>query len=147
MDASWLDKLNDKQRQAATRDLAAPLLIIAGAGTGKTATLPPRVAHLIAHQKFDPARILLLTFTRRAASEMLHRVESILSNPAIKSPHAALSRLWGGTFHAVASRLLRLHSQSLGLSESFTVIDRSDAEDLVNDVRGDLGFDKGEVRF
>src|SRR5438477_2175738 len=137
MDASWLEKLNDQQRVAATFS-DSPLLIIAGAGTGKTNTLAHRVAHLIS-RGVDPSRILLLTFTRRAAAEMLKRVETILSsNSALSPQHSAISRLWGGTFHAVATRLLRLHAKSLGLGHgggAFTLIDRADAEDLMNILR------------
>jgi DNA helicase II / ATP-dependent DNA helicase PcrA len=144
MDASNLASLNDRQRAAATfAGDGGALLIIAGAGTGKTNTLAHRVAHLI-RTGTDPSRILLLTFTRRAAAEMIKRVESILDRTPEKS---LLTRVWGGTFHAVANRLLRVHSKSLGLGESFTVIDRSDAEDLLNVVRSELGFDKGDVRF
>jgi DNA helicase-2/ATP-dependent DNA helicase PcrA len=139
MDANSLKKLNDQQRAATTAG-DQPLLIIAGAGTGKTNTLAHRVAWLIS-QGTDPARILLLTFTRRAAQEMLKRVEAILS----KSPQ--LSRLWSGTFHSIANRVLRMHAQSLGLGDSFTVIDRSDAEDLMHEVRSELGLDKTDVRF
>src|SRR5688572_17511207 len=147
MDAAWLDKLNAQQRAAATHPADKPLLIIAGAGTGKTNTLAHRVAHLIASGT-DPGRILLLTFTRRAAAEMTRRVENILAARDRKSPASAISsRMWGGTFHATGNRLLRMHRESLGLGENFTVIDRSDAEDLLNDVRSELGLDKGEVRF
>jgi DNA helicase-2/ATP-dependent DNA helicase PcrA len=147
MDASRLDKLNEQQRAAATAD-DRPLLIIAGAGTGKTNTLAHRVAWLIS-QGVDPSRILLLTFTRRAAHEMLRRVESILpkSPGSSKTASAHLSRLWGGTFHSIANRLLRLFAPSIGLGESFTVIDRSDAEDLLHEVRSEMGFDRGDVRF
>ncbi|MGB7158591.1 MAG: ATP-dependent helicase [Tepidisphaeraceae bacterium] len=148
MDAGRLDSLNEQQRAAATFG-DDPLLIIAGAGTGKTNTLAHRVAHLIA-TGVNPGRILLLTFTRRAAAEMTKRVQTILA-ASTKSrgaaPATVASRIWGGTFHAIANRILRLHSQPLGLGEAFTVIDRSDAEDLLNDVRSELGFDKGEVRF
>ncbi len=147
MDASWLDKLNPQQRAAATHPNDRPLLIIAGAGTGKTSTLAHRVAHLIS-TGVDPGRILLLTFTRRAAAEMTRRVESILAMRDSRAPASAIAgRIWGGTFHAMGNRLLRLHSQALGLGENFTVIDRSDAEDLLNDVRSELNFDKGDVRF
>jgi DNA helicase II / ATP-dependent DNA helicase PcrA len=147
MDATLFDKLNDQQRTAACASNGSPLLIIAGAGTGKTNTLAHRVAHLI-ETGISPARILLLTFTRRASAEMIKRVEGILNARATRgTQHAALSRLWAGTFHAIANRLLRLHAQSLGFNEAFTVLDRSDAEDLMNDVRSELGFDKGEVRF
>src|SRR5436190_5778474 len=141
MDASTQNKLNDQQRAAATAPLEQPLLIIAGAGTGKTNTLAHRVAHLIASGT-DPCRILLLTFTRRAAAEMLRRVQTILPPSS-----ATATRVWSGTFHAISNRLLRLHSKSIGLAESFTVIDRSDAEDLLSDVRSELQLDKREVRF
>src|SRR2546423_634303 len=140
MEASSFEKLNEEQRAAATFG-DGPLLIIAGAGTGKTNTLAHRVAHLIS-RGVNPGKILLLTFTRRAASEMLKRVELILG-----SSHASIQKIWGGTFHAMANRLLRLHSRSLGLGDAFTVIDRSDAEDLMNDVRSELDLDRGEVRF
>lgn len=148
MDANFLKSLNDPQRVAATFG-KGPLLIVAGAGTGKTNTLAHRVAHLIASGT-NPARILLLTFTRRASSEMLKRVETILaiaSKDSHLNPGAIASRVWGGTFHAVANRLLRLHAAAVGLGENFTVIDRSDAEDLLNEVRSELGLDRGEVRF
>src|SRR6476620_10142123 len=147
MDAktSWLDKLNPQQRAAATAARDVPLLIIAGAGTGKTNTLAHRVAHLIANGT-DPSRILLLTFTRRASAEMLKRVENILCSRGLNQK-SLLSRVWGGTFHAVANRLLRAHAKSIGLGDAFTVIDRSDAEDLLNVVRSELALDKGNVRF
>src|SRR5438477_12247049 len=109
MDASWLEKLNDQQRVAATFS-DEPLLIIAGAGTGKTNTLAHRVACLIA-RGVNPSRILLLTFTRRAAAEMTKRVQTILSPRLNPEPRTlSPSRIWGGTFHAVANRLLRLHA-------------------------------------
>lgn len=142
MDAAGL---NDQQRVAATFG-DGPLLIIAGAGTGKTNTLAHRVAHLIG-RGMNPGRILLLTFTRRAAAEMTKRVEGILAAGKAVRAGSVAGRVWGGTFHAIANRLLRLHGHGLGLGESFTVIDRSDAEDLINTVRSELELDKGEVRF
>lgn len=144
---SLFSKLNDQQRAAACAE-DGPLVIVAGAGTGKTNTLAHRVAHLISRGA-DPSRVLLLTFTRRAAAEMTRRVAGILGSAAglRSAPAAAVSRLWSGTFHAIGNRLLRLHGQVLGLGESFTVLDRSDAEDLLNSVRSELGFDKGDVRF
>src|SRR6185437_16142825 len=147
MDAAFLEKLNDQQRAAATFG-NDPLLIIAGAGTGKTNTLAHRVAYLIA-QGMNPARILLLTFTRRASAEMLKRVETILMSigNSTASPAAVAGRVWGGTFHAMANRLLRIYGQQLGLGENFTVADRSDAEDLLNEVRGEIGLDSNDVRF
>jgi DNA helicase-2/ATP-dependent DNA helicase PcrA len=146
MDAPFLASLNDQQRAAATASLDSPVLIVAGAGTGKTNTLAHRVAHLI-HTGVKPSRILLLTFTRRAAAEMARRAERILQASIGNRQSAIGNSIWSGTFHAIANRLLRLHSKSLGLSENFTVIDRSDAEDLLNVVRSELGLDKGDVRF
>jgi len=145
MDATWLDKLNPQQRQAVTHG-NGPLLIIAGAGTGKTATLAGRVAWLV-HEGMDPGRILLLTFSRRAAAEMLRRVRSILAGAAPAGADAQVARVWGGTFHAIANRILRLYASALGLGADFTVIDRSDAEDLMHLVRSNLGLDKADARF
>ena len=145
MDADWLGALNEQQRAAATHG-AGPLLIIAGAGTGKTNTLAHRVAYLIS-TGVSPGRILLLTFTRRAAAEMTRRVSNILAAATRSVSAGAAGQIWSGTFHAIANRLLRLHARSVGLSENFTVVDRTDAEDLLNDVRGQLALDKGEVRF
>ena len=149
MDFSWLNSLNEQQRAAATFG-DGPLLIIAGAGTGKTNTLAHRVAHLIA-TGIKPSRILLLTFTRRAAAEMLRRVDNLLAaaRAAIHDgkQSAVSSRVWGGTFHAIANRLLHIHATSLALGDNFTVVDRADAEDLLNTVRSELGFDKAKTRF
>src|SRR5215212_9924958 len=100
MDAGWLNSLNEQQRAAATFG-DGPLLIIAGAGTGKTNTLAHRVAHLIA-TGINPGRLLLLTFTRRAAAEMTKRVSSILAastKARSAAPSTVASRIWGGTFH------------------------------------------------
>jgi DNA helicase II / ATP-dependent DNA helicase PcrA len=145
MEADWLSKLNEQQRAAATFG-DGPLLIIAGAGTGKTNTLAHRVAHLIG-RGVAPDRILLLTFTRRAAAEMIRRVGVILAEANAPGAERLLSRVWGGTFHSIGNRLLRMYAESVGLGETFTVLDRSDAEDLLNTVRSELGLDKGEVRF
>src|SRR5436309_5626125 len=102
----WLDELNDRQRAAATAPADRPLLILAGAGSGKTATLSARVAWLIA-QGVAPEQILLLTFTRRAARDMLTRTRALLERAGI----AARGRVVGGTFHAVAMRLVRLSAE------------------------------------
>jgi DNA helicase II / ATP-dependent DNA helicase PcrA len=127
---------------------AGPLLIIAGAGTGKTKTLAHRVAHLILNGA-DPRRILLLTFTRRAAAEMTRRAERILGDARALAPKPTgtgeLS--WSGTFHGIANRLLRLHADAIGLNPAFTVLDRADAADLMNLVRSELGFAKKASRF
>ncbi len=138
-----LAELNGRQREAASHD-DGPLLVVAGAGTGKTLVLAHRVAYLIAGGA-DPSRILLLTFTRRAAAEMLHRVDGILRR--LRAPAAATRKVWGGTFHAVAARLLRLHGRSIGLDPAFTILGRSDSEDLLSVVRSELGLAKSDRRF
>ncbi len=138
MSTPWLNDLNPAQRRAVTHE-GGPLLIVAGAGTGKTKTLACRVAHLI-HTGVAPDRILLLTFTRRAADEMISRAAKLVDE-------AASARPWGGTFHAVSNRLLRSHGRALGLSPDFTVMDESDAADLMNLVRSELGFANKERRF
>ncbi len=156
--ADPLAQLNEAQRQAATfgiSDLRAaagvaahrPLLVIAGAGSGKTATLAQRVAQLIAHGA-DPGRILLLTFSRRAASEMGRRVERLLTRRAATSTrNAAPSLSWSGTFHGVGARLLREYAGRIGLDPTFTIHDRQDSGDLINLVRHELGFSVKSKRF
>ena len=139
-----LKELNNEQRQAVQHG-DDPLLVIAGAGTGKTRTLVHRVAHLI-ERGVDPSRILLLTFTRRSAGEMLRRVESLLRR--LSGSHSALSRrVWGGTFHATATRLLRKFGKAIGLDPAFTIHDRSDSEDLLDVVRTELGLPESDKRF
>ena len=138
MAASWLEELNPAQRQAVTFG-EGPLLVVAGAGTGKTKTLACRVAYLI-EQGVNPGRVLLLTFTRRAAAEMIRRAEQMTG------PGTA-GKVWGGTFHAVANRLLRIYGEALGLPREFTVMDQGDAADLMNLIRSDLGLAKRERRF
>jgi DNA helicase-2/ATP-dependent DNA helicase PcrA len=140
-----LSGLNEQQREAAGHG-SGPLLIIAGAGTGKTKTLVHRVAHAIA-QGVDPRRILLLTFTRRAAAEMLRRVETLLRQLGTRGGREAGKHVWGGTFHAIATRLLRMYGASIGLDPGFTIHDRDDSEDLLNVVRTDLGLAKTDKRF
>jgi DNA helicase-2/ATP-dependent DNA helicase PcrA len=139
--------LNDEQRAAACATPDTPLLVVAGAGTGKTATLAHRVAWLIATGT-DPGRILLLTFTRRAASEMLRRVDGLLraSEDAGGRPLSG-AQVWGGTFHAVAARLLRIHARDLGMEPDFTILDRPDSEDLMHLARTDLGLGRTAKRF
>ncbi len=124
--------LNDAQRAAATAPPARPLLIVAGAGTGKTRTLTARVAWLV-EQGIRPERLLVLTFTRRAARELLGRVAALTGG---REP----PRIIGGTFHSVAYRLIRRHASALGLGDSMSVIDSSDVADLVDLVRDALGL-------
>ncbi len=153
------DSLNPAQRRAATFGTvsegkgvsAGPLLIIAGAGTGKTNTLAHRAAHLVLNGT-DPARILMLTFTRRAAQEMLRRTQGIVAEVFAErgkiGDRSVQSRLlWSGTFHSVGNRILRRFAKQLGLDPSFTVLDRADAADLMDVIRHELGFSGKEKRF
>ncbi|HTJ45515.1 MAG TPA: ATP-dependent helicase [Kofleriaceae bacterium] len=129
--------LNRAQHEAVTHEGDEPLLIIAGAGTGKTTTLAHRIAHLVGRGA-DPRRILLLTFSRRAAQEMIRRAQRVARSAELP---------WAGTFHAIGARLLRLHASALGLDPSFTVLDRGDAADLLDLVRADRGLASSERRF
>jgi len=157
--ASHLEKLNAAQRKAAGYGESVPeqgvrcgpLLIVAGAGTGKTATLAHRVAHL-AINGVDPARILMLTFSRRAAVEMRRRAREIvkvaLNEPLGGISQALSARLsWAGTFHSMGNRLLRHYAKHLRLDPQFTVMDRSDSADLMDVVRQELGLASKEQRF
>jgi DNA helicase-2/ATP-dependent DNA helicase PcrA len=142
-----LETLNPEQRRAAEYCGDQPLLIIAGAGTGKTNTLAHRVAHLIV-QHVDPRRMMLLTFSRRAAAEMTHRVERIASHVLPEQARLMVDGLsWSGTFHAIGARLLREYSDQIGLDRAFTIHDRGDSADLLNLVRHELGLSKTEKRF
>jgi DNA helicase-2/ATP-dependent DNA helicase PcrA len=150
MSFDYLKNLNTEQRQAIEHGIKAgaatnpgPLLVIAGAGSGKTKTLAHRVAHLVVNG-VDPHRIALLTFSRRAAVEMIRRVERI-TTAAVGARQIDLP--WSGTFHAVGARLLREFANHIGLKPSFTILDRSDAADLMNLVRHELGQSKTKERF
>src|SRR5882762_3408180 len=150
--AAYLDSLNPEQRRAVEHGAAgpgpfAPLLVIAGAGSGKTNTLAHRVAHLIVSGA-DPRRILLMTFSRRAASEMTKRVERIARKVMGDNAGVMTDALaWTGTFHGIGARLLREYSDQIGLDPAFTIHDREDSADLMNLVRHELGFSKTENRF
>lgn len=152
MTATYLDRLNARQRRAVehgcdTLDATPPLLIIAGAGSGKTNTLANRVAHLVVSGA-DPRRMMLLTFSRRAATEMQRRVERITAQVfGAKAGSMADAISWSGTFHGIGARLLREHALDIGLASNFTIHDRGDAADLMNLVRHDLGFSKTTKRF
>ena len=145
-----LAKLNPEQRRAVEHGVGGPsppLLVIAGAGSGKTNTLAHRVANLIVGG-VDPRRILLMTFSRRAASEMSRRVESICAK--VLGPKAGVvteALGWAGTFHAIGARLLREYAEQLGLQPNFTIHDRDDSADLLNLYRHQLGFSQTESRF
>ncbi len=126
------------QQLAAVTATPGPLLVIAGAGSGKTRTLTYRVAYLL-ENGVDPRNILLLTFTNKAARQMLDRVANLLPVDA--------SGLWGGTFHSIGNRMLRRHGSALGYSSGFTILDREDQKDLINTVVASAGIDPKEIRF
>src|SRR5437762_10093832 len=130
-------ELNGQQLAAVTAQ-PGPQLIIAGAGSGKTRTLTYRVAYLL-ENGIDPRNILLLTFTNKAARQMLDRVANLLPIDA--------SGLWGGTFHSVGNRMLRRHGSALGYNSGFTIMDREDQKDLINTVVASAGIDPKEIRF
>jgi DNA helicase-2/ATP-dependent DNA helicase PcrA len=161
VERDFLGALNRAQRSAATHGArseegafgAGPLLIIAGAGTGKTNTLAHRVAHLIV-QGVAPERVLLLTFSRRAAQEMIRRAQRIIAEStrarsagASSTTPVAARLTWSGTFHSVANRLLRRYAPQLGLAPGFSVIDRGDAADLMDLARHELALSRKEQRF
>jgi DNA helicase-2/ATP-dependent DNA helicase PcrA len=162
---SAFDRLNDAQHAAARFGergsngafSAGPLLIIAGAGTGKTNTLAHRVAHLVL-EGVHPERILLLTFTRRAAEEMTRRAQKIVAAALDKNAGhdggssgagagLTVKLPWSGTFHAIANRLIRRYAARVGIDASFSVLDRGDAADLMDLIRHELGLANMEKRF
>jgi DNA helicase-2/ATP-dependent DNA helicase PcrA len=145
--------LNAEQRAAVDHDIdvdagqARPLLVIAGAGSGKTSTLAHRVARLIV-QGTDPQRILLLTFSRRAAQEMTRRAGAVLQRVlAVRGSDSPIALPWAGTFHSIGARLLRQYAGRIGLDEAFTIHDRGDSEDLMGMVRHEIGLTQTEKRF
>jgi DNA helicase-2/ATP-dependent DNA helicase PcrA len=154
MNAGYLEKLNPEQRLAVEHGtdiegshISGPLLVIAGAGSGKTNTLAHRVAHLIV-KGADPRRILLMTFSRRAALEMARRVERICTQVLGANAGVVTDALaWTGTFHGIGARLLRDYAEQIGLDPAFTIHDREDSADLMNLARHELGFSKTESRF
>jgi len=154
MSVAYLESLNLEQRRAVEHGVrekdaapSSPLLVIAGAGSGKTNTLAHRVAHLIVNGA-DPRRILLMTFSRRAAAEMTRRVERITRQVMGSSAGIMTDALsWAGTFHGIGARLLREYADQVGLDPAFTIHDREDSADLMNVVRHELGFSTTESRF
>jgi DNA helicase-2/ATP-dependent DNA helicase PcrA len=138
-EAHWDEDLDDAQLAAATHG-DEPLIVVAGAGTGKTRTLVGRVAALV-ERGVEPERILLLTFTRRAADEMLARAATICSR------RDAARRLWGGTFHAIAYRLVDAHAEAFGAPASPSVLDQGDAADLMDLLRHEQGLTGNGQRF
>ena len=133
----YAGELNEQQHAAVTAP-PGPILVIAGAGSGKTRTLTYRVAYLL-ENGVDPRNILLLTFTNKAARQMLDRVANLLPVDA--------SGLWGGTFHSIGNRMLRRHGSVLGYSSGFTILDREDQKDLIDTVVASSGINPKEIRF
>src|ERR1039458_2167783 len=137
LNIDYARELNEQQLAAVTAP-PGPALVIAGAGSGKTRTLTYRVAYLI-EQGIPPERILLLTFTNKAAGEMMRRVSDLLGHE--------LRSLWGGTFHSIGARILRLHADALGYQRDFTILDRDDAQDLIKACMADAQIDKKDKNF
>src|SRR3954471_17193616 len=148
-----MTELNAEQLAAVTHGVGdeahdvRPLLVIAGAGSGKTNTLAHRVATLIRNGA-DPQRMMLLTFSRRAAQEMERRVGGVLQKAlGMSGTQPAPSLPWSGTFHGIGARLLREYAPRIGLEENFTIHDRGDAEDLMGMVRHEIGLSESKKRF
>ncbi len=137
---SFIDYENDlnTEQQEVVFAKEGPLLVIAGAGSGKTRTVTYRVARLI-EDGIEPSRILLVTFTNKAAKEMLHRVESLIN--------MNINRLWGGTFHHIGNITLRAHSKAIGYENNYTILDREDSKDLLNSCIAERGLNKKENRL
>lgn len=133
-DIHYEEKLNDQQYKAVTHP-GGPMLVIAGAGSGKTRTLTYRVAHLV-ERGVSPDRILLLTFTNKASREMLNRVKKLTDGEG--------EGIWGGTFHHVANRILRRHASQIGYDQQYSILDGEDAKTLMDDCLTELGLDEAE---
>ncbi|MGB4844926.1 MAG: UvrD-helicase domain-containing protein [Ferruginibacter sp.] len=135
---NYLDELNEPQREAVTH-VKGPIMIIAGAGSGKTKVLTTRITHLMAAHKIDSFNILALTFTNKAAAEMKERVERILGNTEARN-------LYIGTFHSVFARILRAEAGKLGYPSNFTIYDTDDAKSVVKTVIGELALDDKQYK-
>ncbi|HEY3257684.1 MAG TPA: UvrD-helicase domain-containing protein, partial [Gemmatimonadaceae bacterium] len=142
-DAEPLARLNPAQREAVLHH-EGPLLVIAGAGSGKTRVLTTRIAWLIRHHGVDPSRILAVTFTNKAAGEMRERIarllleESDMSGPGAPSPEA-VRKMWCGTFHAVGARMLRTNAHRVGRTANFTIYDEDDTLGITKRVMQRVG--------
>jgi DNA helicase II / ATP-dependent DNA helicase PcrA len=136
-DPSFLNELNEQQQNAVTYT-DGPLLIVAGAGSGKTRVLTYRIAYLLQQQKALPQNILALTFTNKAAREMQQRITNLIDDRA--------NRLWMGTFHSIFSKILRFEADKIGFSKNFSIYDTSDSEQAIKLILGELNFDAKEVK-
>ncbi|MDD4934130.1 MAG: UvrD-helicase domain-containing protein, partial [Methylacidiphilaceae bacterium] len=133
----YVNLLNEEQREAVTA-APGPILVVAGAGSGKTRALTYRVAYLL-DNGVEPTRIVLATFTNKAARQMLERVSRLI-------PHGT-EAIWGGTFHHLAHRLLRRHAALAGYDPSFTILDRSDSAELLSGCYEEMKLSRSEVHF
>lgn len=129
---SYLQELNDEQRQAAT-NIDGPVMVIAGPGSGKTRVLTYRIAHMI-NQGIDPGSILALTFTNKAAREMKDRIEKVVGNRA--------NRVWAGTFHSIFARILRVEAHRIGYPNDFTIYDTDDTKSVISEIITQMNLDK-----
>jgi DNA helicase-2/ATP-dependent DNA helicase PcrA len=134
---NYQQELNPEQLEVVMSG-SGPILVIAGAGSGKTRTITYRVARLI-ESGIDPSQILLVTFTNKAAKEMLNRVELLIN--------FNIRKIWGGTFHHIANRTLRSHAHLLGYDNNFSILDQQDSKELLNTCVADLGFKTKEKKF
>src|SRR5467141_2286682 len=132
MNATYLDSLNPPQREAVLH-AEGPLLILAGAGSGKTRVLTHRIAHLVGTRQAQPSEILAITFTNKAAQEMRERVEALVGNQA--------RRMWVMTFHSACARMLRSDAERLGYTRGFTIYDQADSRRMVKRCLDELGVD------
>mgnify|MGYP002713547951 FL=1 len=130
-----LEGLNEKQKEAVLHN-KGPLLVLAGAGSGKTRVLTTSIANLIENEKVDPRNILAITFTNKAANEMKDRVSNLLN--------IDVSRLWIGTFHSICARILRMNIEKIGYNSNFTIYDTNDQRTLIKEIINDLGY-KDEI--
>ena len=121
----WLDDLNPEQKQAVTAT-EGPVLVLSGAGTGKTRVLTTRLAYILAGMKANPWNCLVVTFTNRAAREMKSRAESLIGN--------LVNTVWMGTFHGIAAKILRRHAELVGLKNNFTILGEDDQKRLIKQI-------------
>ncbi|MEX1262127.1 MAG: UvrD-helicase domain-containing protein, partial [Balneolaceae bacterium] len=134
---NFLKGLNEQQKKAVTHT-SGPLLIIAGAGSGKTRVLTYRIAYLLQQHKAAPQEILALTFTNKAAREMKDRIRKLIDERA--------SKLWMGTFHSIFSKILRFEAEKIGFNSDFSIYDTSDSEGAIKLILGELNFDPREIK-
>ncbi|MBD5164045.1 MAG: UvrD-helicase domain-containing protein, partial [Bacteroidales bacterium] len=138
MEENYLDLLNPAQREA-VEYLDGPSLVIAGAGSGKTRVLTYKIVHLLKNGH-NPARLMALTFTNKAAKEMRERIESLVGSETA-------NRLWMGTFHSIFSRILRIHADRLGFPSNFTIYDTSDSKSLVKSIIKEMQLDDDDKLY